>query len=222
MSKYTTTIRNLILMNFDFGLQDYPIFDEEYRDVLNQEILDFYYTAEIGFETPALFKHYLNSTMRLVMPKYNAMYVAQSQIALNPLANVILSETSQRTKDDDTITASTNTGNGTNNANGTSNNKNLYQDTPQGELASTDINNQKWATNLNMNSGGTTSASATHTQTEHHGTENRDTTENYSRSLLGNNGRKYNIEVYHKLVSDFKSIDMLVIEELQDLFMGVL
>lgn len=37
-------------------------------------IEDHYFMREIGFETPMLFKHYLNTRMREIMPKYNAMY----------------------------------------------------------------------------------------------------------------------------------------------------
>lgn len=37
-------------------------------------IEDHYFMREIGFETPMLFKHYLNARMREIMPKYNAMY----------------------------------------------------------------------------------------------------------------------------------------------------
>ena len=54
MAKYTTTIKTLIDNNFDFGLKDYPIFDEEYREHLNDMILKHYYMSEIGFETAAL------------------------------------------------------------------------------------------------------------------------------------------------------------------------
>ena len=37
MSQYTTELRYLIQQNYDFGLKDYPIFDESYRDVLNKK-----------------------------------------------------------------------------------------------------------------------------------------------------------------------------------------
>ena len=40
MSKYTITIKNLIDNEFDFGLTDYPIFNESYRSILNQKILN--------------------------------------------------------------------------------------------------------------------------------------------------------------------------------------
>lgn len=222
MSKYTTTIYNLKQMNFDFGLNDYPIFDEAYRTTLNNEILDFYLMAEIGFETPALFKHYLNSTMRLIMPKYNAMYVAQSQIANNPLGNVDLTETSNRTKEVDTTTNNQAQGNGTSNSTSTANGKNLFQDTPQGQLSSTDLDNQKWATNLTLTRNGITDESTTTTNNTINGREDKDTVEDYTRHLLGNNGRKYNVEIYAKLVSEFRNIDQLIIAELRDCFMGVL
>lgn len=221
MSKYTTTIYNLKQMNFDFGLNDYPIFDEAYRTTLNNEILDFYLMTEIGFETPALFKHYLNSTMRLIMPKYNAMYVAQSQIALNPLGNVDLTETSTREREIDTTTNSQSTGNGNSTSTSTANGKNLFQDTPQGELSSTDLENQRWATNLTLTNNGINDTSNTTTNSNVNGHEDKDSVEEYTRHLIGNNGRKYNVEIYSKLVNEFRNIDQLIIAELRDCFMGI-
>ena len=56
MAHYTITIRSLIQNNFDFGLNEYPIFNETYRNTLNTHILNYYYENEIGFETAELFK----------------------------------------------------------------------------------------------------------------------------------------------------------------------
>ena len=50
MAKYTITIKSLLDNNFDFGLQNYPIFNESYRNILNNNILNHYYENEIGFE----------------------------------------------------------------------------------------------------------------------------------------------------------------------------
>ena len=61
MSNYTTTIKTLIDNNFDFKMTSYPIFDENYRETLNQKILYHYYENEIGFETASLFRFYLNN-----------------------------------------------------------------------------------------------------------------------------------------------------------------
>lgn len=201
MSKYTTTIKSLIDNNFDFQLTDYPIFDEEYRETLNKNILDYYYISEIGFETPALFRHFLKNTLNIIMPKYNVMYTASIALAQNALGDVDLTETLERSVENEASSESESTGN----------NKNLFQDTPQGNITSTAIDEQQWATNLTLN------ANSINDESSSSGT----TSEEYTKHILGNNGRKYNIEIYTKLEQNFKSIDMMIINELKDLFMGV-
>ena len=39
MAHYTITIQTLINNGFDFKLDNYPIFDENYRETLNNKIL---------------------------------------------------------------------------------------------------------------------------------------------------------------------------------------
>lgn len=218
MAKYTTTIKNLIDSEFNFGLDTYPIFDEEYRETLNQTILNYYYVSEIGFETPGLFKQQLNATMCAIMPKYNAMFVAEQEILENPLGNVNLTESLERNVDIDGEfhggSSGSNTGSSTNDM------KNLYQDTPQGTLSSTDIDNQKYATNLTLNRNSVSNSNTANTTTNNY--ETRNTVEGYTKTLIGSNGRKTNAETYSKLISGFESVNMLIINELQDLFMGVL
>lgn len=202
MAKYTLNLFTLINNGFDFGLDEYPIFDEQYRPVLNKAILDHYFMYEIGFETPYLFRHYLKEKLNLIMPKYNALFVAQQQIVENPLGNTNLTETLMRNVNS----------RGQNTSKSTGSNKNLFQDTPQGELSSTDLENQKWATNLTLNSNEINDDTLT----------SGDTAENYTKKLIGNNGKKYNVEIYQKLVSGFVSVNEQIINELGDLFMGVL
>ena len=81
MSKYTITIKNLLDNGFDFGLKNYPIFDEKYRSTLNQNILYHYYESEIGLETPELFKFYLNQKLNEIMPYYNVLYEKQKSLS---------------------------------------------------------------------------------------------------------------------------------------------
>lgn len=93
ISKYTVSVYELMQNNFDFGLQDYEIFDEEYRPILNNAILDFYKFREIGYVNPAVWRDRLNQRMRLIMRnKYNALYKAK-MTDFNPLYNVDLTET---------------------------------------------------------------------------------------------------------------------------------
>ena len=92
LDNYTISVYTLIENGFDFGLKDYPIFDENYRPILNKAILDSYMMHEIGWINPAVFKHFLNTRMDLIMRnKYNELYKAKS-IEFNPLYNVEMHE----------------------------------------------------------------------------------------------------------------------------------
>lgn len=187
--------------NFNFGLDEYPIFDENYRATLNNNILNYYYQSEIGFETPALFRRYLKNKMSIIMPKYNAIYEAQQKLLVNPIGNIDITETLQRNTTIDGSVEATSAIKSTN----------LYQDTPQGQLDKTDIDNQTWASNLTQDKR----------NTQDNTDSNTNSTENYTKRLLGANGRTYSIDVYRKFVDKFDSIDQLIIDELQDLFMGI-
>ena len=74
MSHTTITVYELQKQGWDFGLKDYPIFDESHREELNKKILDEYLFEEIGQETPDMFTYYLNRAMRKIMPYYNELY----------------------------------------------------------------------------------------------------------------------------------------------------
>ena len=194
MSKYTISIKNLIKNNFDFGLNDYPIFDENYRETLNNNILYYYFEDEIGLETPELFKIYLNRTMNRIMPYYNNLYQAQKDLLEKGLFNNInFTETSNRKVNS--------------NSDSTTKGKGLYQDTPQGQISMTEFEDQNYATNLTL-SNNTDSTS---------GKSNDD----YIRTIIGNNGNRYPVELLAEVRKNLKNIDDEIISELSDLFMGL-
>lgn len=214
MSKYTITIKNLIDNHFDFQMNSYPIFDENYRETLNHNILYHYYENEIGFETAPLFRLYLNQRLNEIMPYYNELYKVQKEIINNKiLNNVNLTESLQRTNNTDTSTNSKSNSNNT----GTSNNKNLYQDTPQGTITQTDIDNQRWATNLTLDKNETNNTIQDNSESS--GLSN--TTENYIKTIVGNNGNKYNVEILSEIKNSLMNIDLMIINDLYDLFMQI-
>lgn len=61
---------------YDLRLNDYPIFDEEYRAELNQKIVDHFYTREISAPTPGMFIYWLNRQLNERMPQINKVYEA--------------------------------------------------------------------------------------------------------------------------------------------------
>ena len=112
MSKYTTKVRYICEraagLSDSVGFNDvdtvissalpkvfnfsYPIFDEEYRDVLETKILRHYYTREIGLETVGLWKLKLQTKLNEIMPFYNQLYKSEL-LKFNPLYDTDLKTT---------------------------------------------------------------------------------------------------------------------------------
>lgn len=69
---------------FDFN---FPVHTEEFRPVLEHEILFHFYMQEIGAETYGLFHYYLARKLREIMPYYSQLY-ASAELEFNPLHDV--------------------------------------------------------------------------------------------------------------------------------------
>lgn len=240
MSQYTTELRHLIKQGYNFELNEYPIFDESYRAILNKKILDHYYYREIGFETPQRFKHYLKTALNEVMPHYNKLYLSEL-IAINPLYTVDYEETYTQTTKGDTISdneatqASTGTGNSTteSTADRTSNVDALsVQDsTPAGLLSVADIKSNTWASSANREDSTNTEAGTTSTETSTTDQTTANTTakqktvlnnlEEYIKKVHGNQSGASASELLVKYRQSLINIDLQIIAELKNLFMGV-
>lgn len=107
MAEYTTEVRSIC--EFYAGLKEsvgqnqviqiiersrdkifnfpYPMFDENYKSVLESKILSHYYTREISEETVGLWQLRLYSKMNEIMPKYNKLYELEAK-KINPLATI--------------------------------------------------------------------------------------------------------------------------------------
>ena len=72
------------IFNFDF-----PIFDENYRLLLERKILRHFYTREIGEETVGLWKLRMWDRLNTIMPYYNKLYESEL-LTFNPLYDVDL------------------------------------------------------------------------------------------------------------------------------------
>lgn len=209
MSKYTITIKALMDNHFDFQLTDYPIFDESYRDTLNQNILNHYYMDEIGFETAPLFRFYLKQKLNEIMPYYNVLYEKQKELLDNIAGNVNLTETLER------VTGTETESNSKSDSTSEGNSKNLYLDTPQGSEYKGTIDDTDYATNVTFGKSDSTSA------IEDSSTSSGSGTENYIKKIIGNNGKYYNVEVLNKIKNGLFNIDLLIINDLNELFMQI-
>jgi len=84
-----TIITNAIPKIFTFT---FPIFDENYRTVLENKILKHFYTREIGEETVGLWKLRLDTKLNEIMPYYNKLYRSEL-LEFNPLYTANLTRT---------------------------------------------------------------------------------------------------------------------------------
>lgn len=232
---------------FDFP---YPIFDETYRAVLETKILKHYYTREIGEETYGLWKLRLDTKMNEIMPYYNQLYKS-TLLEFNPLYDVDINRTHNATRKGteilngnvDTngqVITSTNANNTTTSDNntdqtGTNGNTDKYSATPQGGLDG--LAQDKYLTNARMITGNDTLNSKTHSTTDDMidsttdtstntttATKNNTTinnTEDYLESVKGKQGTQSYASMILEFRETFLNIDMMVINDLSDLFMNI-
>ena len=185
---------------FDFT---FPIYDENYRSVLETKIVKHFYTREIGFETVGRWKLALDERLNLIMPYYNERYKS-TLFEFNPMYDVDL--TTDHSKGNEGNSENTNTGTSDANSdrkynrsdnyerNLTSTNTSIdnsdrwqyYNDTPQGGI--TGLETGKYLTNATHN---TDSSNSTNTGTDT-GSDSRniaDTDVNTSHQNSSNTGK---------------------------------
>lgn len=162
MSKFTTEFRHLLSSVAVFSRFTYPIYDEAYREVLNEKIKKRYYFREIGFETGELFIWHLDRLMNEIMPYYNEIYKSQLLLIdekFNPLNNLNTTETHTRKVGSQSFSE------------GVTNGKETFSDTPSSKVGDLD-----YATNISEGESGSNASS------------NASTTEEYTTQLIGSGG----------------------------------
>lgn len=244
MSKYTTEVRFIcesksgLSESKGFGSVDEVLngswdkiftskvsfFDEEYRGVLCKKILKHYYLREIGCETVGIWLLWMNTKLEEIMPYYNKLYESEL-IKFNPMYDVDWNRKGNKTGNESGSGSRSTRGNnsGTNTQSGISSNtrKDLYSDTPQGEL--TGVESETYLTNARKvsDSGETgVNGSTSGSYEDSESSSNKvDTTENYVESVSGKQGTGSYSKMLNEFRETFLNIDMQVIEEFAEMFM---
>lgn len=246
MSKYTTEVRFIcesksgLSESKGFGSVDEVLnsswdkiftskvsfFDEEYRGVLCKKILKHYYLREIGCETVGIWLLWMNTKLEEIMPYYNKLYESEL-IKFNPMYDVDWNRKGNKTGNESGSGSRSTSGNnsGTNTQSGTSSNtrKDLYSDTPQGAL--TGVESETYLTNARKvsDSGETgVNGSTSGSYEDSESSSNKvDTTEDYVESVSGKQGGSSYSKLLNEFRETFLNIDMQVIEEFEEMFMGM-
>lgn len=250
MSKYTTQVRficesvsglsestglngvNEVIQKaiphvFDF---EFPIYDEDYRNVLCTKILKHYYTREIGAETVGLWKLWLDARLNEIMPYYNQLYKS-AMIEFNPMYDIDLSTKHSKSFDGKTDFTEESSENHSGNSETYSEDKNknttrnLFSDTPQGALDN--LENETYLTNATKIIGDENNQNSTVNKFKNDIVVNKSdktvaqNTEDYLQTIKGKTGGAS----YSKLLLEFRktfiNIDKMIIEELGDLFLNL-
>lgn len=118
-----------LLQNYDsvlFGLDSYPIFDENFRKPLNDMIISHFIEYEIGYETDFLFRVHMKSDMYRIMNDLNVKFKARLQ--MYNTTNLFETESGQSHKE--------------------VNDEHKFLDTPQGQV---DLIDDNYLTNVSKN-----------------------------------------------------------------------
>ena len=219
MARYTIELRNVMMICgenevkswfSDYELSDYLTDDEIAviaargtwsKDKLAQAIIDHYYMYEIGYETPALFKHQAKVFMRELMEE-KAPLIYSASIEYDPLVNIDYTETYSGTNSGQAQSSSTSNGSGLT----------VNSDTPQGQISKSAILGGSYASSTGANE-------TTNTITD--GSSNSGS-ESYTKRMKGNSG---SLSTSQKLIEQYRQniimINRDIIKDVGTLFMSV-
>lgn len=202
----------------DLGLRDYPIFDEDYRDGLNQRIYDHFAYREIASDTPQMFIYYLNRRMRERMPTYNAIYKKLLENRFDPFATYV-SDGDGNSRNNNTSTAASAAHEESGNTNhGDSLGTATVSETPATFM--NDPTEPKYMSNLTQNKGSSDSTGTAHSDGTNNSNSDSKTVSDYINHVSARTGYLGD-SITNALVTGFMDTDRMVCEMLEPCFMQV-
>lgn len=202
--------------SWDKIFSDFPIFDEKYRPELCKKILRHYYTREICCETVGRWKLFLSDKMKNIMPYYNQLYQSEL-LKIQPLVSVDRSVSHDGHGSDSKNTVRVGANSSNSRTDGNTNTWSYYSDTPQGGINGLDSND--YLTNATHNIGTDGTTSTLNGATTENDSEVGNRSDGYVDKILGYEGNQS--EMLLKFRETFLNIDMMVIDELKDLFFTI-
>ena len=188
------------------GMNEYPIFETDYREGLNKKIRDHFMYQEIGHETVEQFRFSMRRKLNEIMPVYNELYKTTKK-EFDPLSTIDIRTVSSGTQAQTSVGATANETDSDINAVS----RNVASSFPQVMLAG----NKDYATSgADSNSQTKTTGSVSEESTA----ESNAITESDSRTSGYQGNPAQLLQAYRAAILN---VDMLVIAELDDLFMMV-
>lgn len=220
----TVELRELVESGVKVWDFDYPSFYKgEEKKAFEQKVLDHYWFRQIGQETVGRWLHCFRSRIRDIMPYYIQLYDSEKYLAEieDPFATVDYTETFEQESTGASTVENTGTSTGTANENSdhTANNTRRFSNTPQGSIANLDSYlteaTQETATDINGLTREDTASTEAHSTGTERGTIKHTLTK---KGAMGVTTFGHDMIEFRQ---SFLNIDLMVIKELNDLFLQV-
>lgn len=156
------------------------------KEKLADQIIDHYYTREIGLETPALFKLKLKVALREIMEE-KAPLIWTASLNINPLNEFEVTTVSN--------------GSGQNNSSTNTTGLNIHSNTPQGKINKSQILNGDYASSTDGNEG---TASSQGSDTTHN--DSKSSGRNRSEIMLLREYRENIIMINRQIINDLADL----------------
>lgn len=227
----TVELGDIVASGVDVWAFDYPVPAETIhyngktakvpfdKKAFEQKILDHYRFRQIGQETVGRWLHYFRSRIREIMPYYVQLYEFEAKWfnVDDPLESYNLVETFEETSHGSGTQSTSGSSENTSESSGTTESTRKHSDTPQGSIANLD-NYMSEATRENgtQTGGATVSGSdSSESSSENTGSTSHTLTRKGNIGVQPLGGEVQNIR------DAFINIDLMVINELKDLFLQV-
>lgn len=189
------------------GLATYPIFNEEYRAILNGKILDQYFNREIGTETVDNFRLNMRRKMDQIMPYYNKLYLSE-KIPYTALDTMRIHSVGDSTLKSEETSDATNTANSETGSSGRA----VSSETPQTMLSGS----EDYATGA-TDSNSSSEVSSSSDQTNKSNSESDTSSENL---VTGYQAVASDLVMRYR--NSLLNIDLSVLSDIEDCFMLLL
>lgn len=209
MASFTMDLWEVLEYTDDIGLGDYPIFDESYRETLNQKIIRRYWNREIGLETIDQFQWNMRRKMHEIMPYYNEMYKSQ-QIKFDPLSTINIETLGSGTNENTSDSKSTGNTSSETSADGLT----VSSSYPQSQLDNNDTGNYA-DSGVETKQGGKQSNTADETRADK--ASGKSTASSSTKGYQGSPATL--IMEYRRAILN---IDLMIISDVNELFMSIL
>lgn len=156
------------------------------KDKLADQIIDHYYTREIGLETPALFKLKLKVALREIMEE-KAPLIWSASLNINPLNEFEVTTVSN--------------GSGSSNSSTNTSGLNIHSNTPQGQIRKSQILNGDYASSTDGNEG---TASSNGSDTTH--SDTKSSGRNRSEIMLLREYRENIVMINREIINDLADL----------------